>query len=87
MAASVLHTPAASALGTALAPTAIAPTEPSKMPVSRDEIYTVDDLLRTRAKCENAHQPIVAYPSSGSDYAYYTPFEVSILPGQFDDVY
>lgn len=80
MAASVLHTTAASALGTALAAAAIAPTELSKTAVSKEEIYTVNDLLRTRARGENAHQAIVAYPTSGTDYAYYTPFEVGTSP-------
>ncbi|EXJ82474.1 hypothetical protein A1O3_06287 [Capronia epimyces CBS 606.96] len=42
-------------------------------------LYTVDDLLRARASGETAHQPIVAYPSSGIDYVYYTPYQLHAL--------
>lgn len=42
----------------------------------KQEIFTIDDLVRARAAGETAHEPIVAYPSSGTDYVYYTPHQV-----------
>ncbi|KAJ5739371.1 hypothetical protein N7533_012155 [Penicillium manginii] len=49
-------------------------TAPSIMTASvKQEIFTIDDLVRVRATGETAHEPIVAYPSSGTDYIYYTP--------------
>jgi hypothetical protein len=42
----------------------------------KQEIFTIDDLVRVRATGETAHEPIVAYPSSGTDYIYYTPHQV-----------
>lgn len=48
-------------------------------PVQTDEIYTIDGLLRARAAGETANEPIVAYPSSATNYIYYTPYEVSVF--------
>lgn len=52
-------------------------TTQSEEPRSKDTFYTIDDLLRTRASGQTAPEPIVAYPSSGTDYVYYTPQQVS----------
>lgn len=38
-----------------------------------EEPKTIDDLIRLRAQEECANEPIVAYPSSGTDYVHYTP--------------
>ncbi|KAJ5528079.1 hypothetical protein N7513_012238 [Penicillium frequentans] len=46
-------------------------------PVQTDEIYTIDGLLRARAAGETANEPIVAYPSSATNYIYYTPYELN----------
>ncbi len=45
-------------------------------PKQQETLYTVNDILRARASGETAHEPIVAYPSSGIDYVYYTPHQV-----------
>ena len=53
--------------------------EPSKTtPTDRDSapIDTIDALLRHRAKDYGANEAIVAYPSRGTDYVYYTPKQV-----------
>lgn len=39
-------------------------------------IHTIDDLLRHRASGSKGNDPIVAYPSHGSEYTYYTPQQV-----------
>jgi len=48
-------------------------------PVQTDDFYTIDGLLRARAAGETANEPIVAYPSSATNYIYYTPLEVCVL--------
>jgi hypothetical protein len=72
MAASVLPTPDTSSLPaiSSSATTSLATTAP------KQEIYTINDLLRLRASGETAHDPIVAYPSSGTNHVYYTPHQV-----------
>ncbi|KAK1141640.1 putative NRPS-like protein biosynthetic cluster [Aspergillus melleus] len=42
-------------------------------------VYTIDGLLRARAAGEKADEPIVAYPSAGTEYAYYTPRQLHTL--------
>ncbi|KAJ5630473.1 uncharacterized protein N7484_010573 [Penicillium longicatenatum] len=48
-------------------------------PVQTNDIYTIDGLLRDRAAGETANEPIVAYPSSATNYIYYTPHELNQL--------
>ncbi|KAJ5664684.1 hypothetical protein N7462_011497 [Penicillium macrosclerotiorum] len=82
MAASVLSTPAASALPltSSSATTFSSKTNSTQVIVPpNQDIYTLNDLLRVRAAGYTAHDPIVAYPSSGTDYVYYTPNELNIL--------
>ncbi|KAJ5407938.1 hypothetical protein N7509_001821 [Penicillium cosmopolitanum] len=77
MAASALASPVTSALPITNTRSS---TSPSIMTGSvKQEIFTIDDLVRARAAGETAHEPIVAYPSSGTDYVYYTPHQVNIL--------
>ncbi|KAF2101646.1 NRPS-like enzyme [Rhizodiscina lignyota] len=45
-------------------------------------IDTIDDLLRQRAQEPLADEPIVAYPSCGTDYAFYTPRQLDTLVEQ-----
>ncbi|KAJ5701319.1 hypothetical protein N7488_008867 [Penicillium malachiteum] len=45
----------------------------------KEKLYTISDLIRTRANANTAHEPIVAYPSSGTDYVYYTPYQLDTL--------
>ncbi|KAL4946672.1 hypothetical protein BDV06DRAFT_231756 [Aspergillus oleicola] len=47
--------------------------------VDESAIYTIDDLLRARAEGDKADEPIVAYPSEGTEYRYYTPRELHNL--------
>ena len=77
MAASVLSSPVTSALPITNTQSAVsAEIAPAS---AKNEIFTVDDLLQTRATGETAHEPIVAYPSSGTEYIYYTPHQVRYL--------
>ncbi|GES62865.1 NRPS-like enzyme [Aspergillus terreus] len=51
-------------------------------PVVEDDeqsIHTIDDLLRHRASGSKGNDPIVAYPSHGSEYTYYTPQQLHAL--------
>jgi len=42
--------------------------------ISQDhDLYSIDQLIRSRAHDENADAPIVAYPSSSNEYIYYSP--------------
>ncbi|KAJ5240865.1 uncharacterized protein N7469_002456 [Penicillium citrinum] len=77
MAASVLSSPVTSALPITNTQSAVsAEIAPAS---AKNEIFTVDDLLQTRATGETAHEPIVAYPSSGTEYIYYTPHQLNRL--------
>ncbi|KAJ6183712.1 hypothetical protein N7519_005013 [Penicillium mononematosum] len=71
MAASVLSTPVISALPVNTATV----TSVGQVALPKQDIYTVNDLLRAKASGEAAHKPIVGYPSSGTDYVYYTPHQ------------
>lgn len=73
MAAPVLSTLAVSSLP------AISSSVTATAAARKREIYTINDLLRLRALGETAHDPIVAYPSSGTDYVYYTPHQVKFF--------
>lgn len=87
MAASVLTSPATSALPITNTQTSVSP---EIAPASANhDIFTVDDLLQSRAAGETAHEPIVAYPSSGTEYIYYTPHQVRefALNHQFPSMY
>jgi hypothetical protein len=75
MAASVLSTPAISALPVDTPSI----TSVGQVALPKQDIYTVNDLLRAKASGEAAHKPIVGYPSSGTDYVYYTPHQVQDL--------
>lgn len=46
---------------------------------TKQDIYTINELLQRKAKAETCNEPIVAYPSEGTDYTYYTPKQVSFL--------
>lgn len=52
-------------------PSKTAITEPDPIPTD-----TIDALLRHRAQDHRADEAIVAYPSRGTDYVYYTPKQV-----------
>src|SRR5208282_2793405 len=41
------------------------------------EPLTVDELFQRLVHGENCDSPIVAYPSSGSEFTYYTPQELN----------
>ncbi|KAJ6024668.1 hypothetical protein N7540_005465 [Penicillium herquei] len=45
----------------------------------KEKLYTISDLIRTRAKANTAYDPIIAYPSSGTDFVYYTPHQLDTL--------
>ncbi|KAL4898547.1 hypothetical protein BDV59DRAFT_197449 [Aspergillus ambiguus] len=45
----------------------------------KQSIDTIDDLLRNRAYGSKGNDPIVAYPSKGSEYTYYTPQQLHTL--------
>ncbi|KAL4899742.1 hypothetical protein BDW74DRAFT_188917 [Aspergillus multicolor] len=47
--------------------------------VEERAIYTIDDLVRSRAEGDRADEPIVAYPVKGTEYRYYTPRELNNL--------
>jgi hypothetical protein len=44
---------------------------------TEQDFKTIDELLRARSNGHLANEAIVAYPSSGTDYDYYTPRQVS----------
>ncbi|KAL5360888.1 hypothetical protein BJX96DRAFT_184864 [Aspergillus floccosus] len=46
---------------------------------NEQSIHTIDDLLRHRASGSKGNDPIVAYPSHGSEYTYYTPQQLHVL--------
>ncbi|PWY88879.1 acetyl-CoA synthetase-like protein [Aspergillus sclerotioniger CBS 115572] len=47
-------------------------TEP-EAEVAEETLHTINDLLQSRAKGHHGNEPLVAYPTSGTDYIYYTP--------------
>ncbi|RDW81354.1 putative NRPS-like enzyme (JCVI) [Aspergillus mulundensis] len=47
--------------------------------VEERAIYTIDDLVRSRAEGDRADEHIVAYPVRGTEYRYYTPRELHNL--------
>ncbi|CAG8156043.1 unnamed protein product [Penicillium nalgiovense] len=75
MSASVLSAPAISALPVNTSTI----TSVAQVASPKQDIYTVNDLLRAKASGETAHKPIVGYPSSGTDYVYYTPHQLDLL--------
>lgn len=54
------------------AATKVDSAEPVSQPPS-----TINELIRQRAQDGGCNDPIVAYPSSGTNYIYYTPNEVA----------
>ncbi|OKL58807.1 hypothetical protein UA08_05740 [Talaromyces atroroseus] len=44
-----------------------------------NEFYTIDSLLRLRANGSKAKHPIVAYPSTGTEYAFYSPSQLNVF--------
>lgn len=45
-----------------------------------DTPQTIDELIRLRATEQGNDNPIVAYPSKGNEYQYYTPRQVKESP-------
>lgn len=45
---------------------------------AEETIYTINHLIQARAKGLHGTEPIVAYPSSGTEYIYYTPKQVNM---------
>lgn len=45
---------------------------------AEETIYTINHLIQARAKGLHGNEPIVAYPSSGTEYTYYTPKQVNM---------
>ena len=58
------------------------PTTSASLPVDNhsttQDFKTIDGLIKTRSSEVLASEPIVAYPSSGTDYTYYTPRQVGV---------
>ncbi|PWY67834.1 NRPS-like enzyme [Aspergillus eucalypticola CBS 122712] len=44
---------------------------------AEETIYTINHLIQARAKGLHGNEPIVAYPSSGTEYTYYTPNQLN----------
>ena len=59
-----------------LAASKLLPAQQGSCESAEQVVYTIDGLLRARAAGEKADEPIVAYPSAGTEYAYYTPRQV-----------
>ncbi|KJK62622.1 Male sterility protein [Aspergillus parasiticus SU-1] len=69
----VLSSPATSEAASACPEVSSPVTSNDEYDEPEREIYTIHDLLLTRANGKAADEPIVAYPSKGIDYVYYTP--------------
>ncbi|OOF95586.1 hypothetical protein ASPCADRAFT_507410 [Aspergillus carbonarius ITEM 5010] len=78
--ASLLLSPTPSLSPTSTSPGVVSPatsvTE-SEAEVAEETLQTINDLLQSRAKRGVGDEPIVAYPSSGTDYVYYTPRQLN----------
>ncbi|GKZ72631.1 putative NRPS-like protein biosynthetic cluster [Aspergillus niger] len=46
---------------------------------AEETIHTINHLIQARAKGRHGNEPIVAYPSSGTEYTYYTPKQLDTL--------
>ncbi|RAK95922.1 NRPS-like enzyme [Aspergillus ibericus CBS 121593] len=72
--------PSSSSSSTSTAPSVASPatsvTEP-EVEVLEETFHTINHLLQSRAKGHHGDDPIVAYPSSGTDYTYYTPLQLN----------
>ncbi|KAJ5156597.1 hypothetical protein N7492_009400 [Penicillium capsulatum] len=81
MAASVVPSLPTSAFGSnvTIAKEPLATSQSRNPQPLEEDIYTINDLLRARAAGPTAHDPIVAYPSSGTHYIYYTPHQLGSL--------
>ncbi|GLB11781.1 putative NRPS-like protein biosynthetic cluster [Aspergillus tubingensis] len=44
---------------------------------AEETIHTINHLIQARAKGPHGNEPIVAYPSSGTEYLYYTPKQLN----------
>ncbi|KAJ5629105.1 acetyl-CoA synthetase-like protein [Penicillium lividum] len=75
--ASVLASSAPS-LATPASPKSLAspPTSVNEFEDLEKTIFTINDLLRTRANGPTGNDDIVAYPSNGTKYTYYTPAQL-----------
>lgn len=75
---SVVPTPTPSP-PTSLTPVSVASpaTSVNELDSLEEEFDTINHLLQTRAKGHLGHEPIVAYPSSGTNYVYYSPQQVN----------
>ncbi|KAL4928814.1 uncharacterized protein BDV17DRAFT_298355 [Aspergillus undulatus] len=72
-------TPSSEHSNEALTPSSKSSPATSVTDVDEQAIYTINDLLRARAEGDKADEPIVAYPSRGTEYKYYTPRELHNL--------
>ncbi|KAL4796776.1 hypothetical protein BDV19DRAFT_360395 [Aspergillus venezuelensis] len=72
-------TPSSERSNEALTPTSQASPATSVTELDETAIYTIDDLLRARAEGDQADEAIVAYPTKGTKYKYYTPRELHDL--------
>ncbi|KAL4804262.1 hypothetical protein BDV18DRAFT_166093 [Aspergillus unguis] len=81
MASAILQplTPPSEPSSDVLTPGSKASPATSVTDVEESPIYTIDDLLRARAEGDKADEPIVAYPTKGTNYRYYTPRELHNL--------
>lgn len=72
----VLSSPATSEAASASPEVSSPATSNDEYDEPERDIYTIHDLLLTRANGKAADEPIVAYPSKDIDYVYYTPRQV-----------
>ncbi|KAL4948869.1 hypothetical protein BDW69DRAFT_203240 [Aspergillus filifer] len=72
-------TPSSERSNEALTPSSHASPATSVTEIDESAIYTIDELLRARVEGDKADEPIVAYPTKGTDYKYYTPRELHNL--------
>ncbi|RAH86917.1 acetyl-CoA synthetase-like protein [Aspergillus japonicus CBS 114.51] len=75
---SVVPTPSPSP-PTSLTPVSVASpaTSVNELDSLEEDFDTINHLLQTRAKGRLGHEPIVAYPSSGTNYVYYSPQQLN----------
>ena len=67
------------AAGLAQLPTKTAATASTIEFLQDEEPKTINDLIRLRAQEDCSDEPIVAYPSSGTNYVHYTPKQLDIF--------
>jgi hypothetical protein len=77
MAAVTLQPPASQPRFSSAEPASLASPANIVQNSTEHDFKTIDGLLRARSNGHFANEAIVAYPSSGTDYEYYTPRQVS----------